>query len=270
MILVTALRSLWFPSSSFLPTALIAFAFPIVTLGAARADLIVYRNFDQFANAISTSGRTTNTVNFDSTPLGTTLTNSTFQGLVFGANMNVTGNLRVTDGAPTITGGLRAFSGSNFLGSDSGELISVGSNQSFSFSFQPNVSGVGFYFLSESQLGSSELGFRIGATSAFIDTQNGNEIPLTGGTATPSFAYFVGIVDTNPLGILSPVTVFGSLTSASFGIDNIVTAVPEPSSIIVVGFALGLGVVCRVMRKKSRKATRKVQTEMFDDGLKKQ
>ncbi len=244
----------WFPVYPLSCLSVFSIVMALVPLGRVEADLMIYRNAGLFANA--TSGRTTNVVNFDSTPVGTSLTNSNYQGMVFGANPNVQGNLIITTGAPAIAGGLKAFSGTNFLGSDAGELITLGTNQSFSFAFQSPVSAVGLYFISESSLASGELGIRIGAgagaTSAVIDPLNGNEIALAGGTATNSFAYFVGIVDTNTLGVLPSITVFpGSTTAAPFGIDNItstVTAVPEPSSLFILALVATAGLGTRAMR----------------------
>jgi len=214
-----------------------------------EAELIVYRRFADFTTA--TSGRTSNVVNFDSTSLSTEVANTTFQGLRFGANPNAS-KLWVTDGTPTFAGGLKTFSGTRFLGSDAGELITLSTNQSFTIGFQANVSAVGFYFVSNSQLASNELGFRIGTTSALIDIAN--EIPLTGGGPVDSFAYFVGIVDTNPFGVLSTLTVFPNLANAAgFGIDNIstaITAVPEPSSIVFAGLILVGGIVRRSWQTK--------------------
>ncbi len=247
-------RVSWFPVRLLSYLAVVGIVLAFVPPSRLEADLMVYRNAGLFAAA--TLGRTTNVVNFDSTPAGTSLTNSLYQGMVFGANPNIQGNLIITTGAPAITGGLKAFSGTNFLGSDAGELITLGTNQSFSFAFQSPVSAVGLYFVSESSLASGELGIRVGAgagaTSAVIDPLNGNEIALTGGTATNSFAYFVGIVDTNTFGVLPSITVFpGSTTAAPFGIDNItssVTAVPEPGSLLILSIFTSVGLVARVRR----------------------
>lgn len=240
--------------------AILAVLSGIVPFGSLKAELIVYRNSAAFTAAIA--GRNTNLVNFDATALGTEVANATFQGLTFGSNPN-TSKLWITDGTPAFGGGLRTFSPSRFLGSDAGELITLATGQSFSFGFQANVSAVGFYFISDSQLRADdgtgrELGFRIGTTTALIDNAvvNGvpNEIPLTGGGSVPSFAYFVGIVDTNPLGVLSSVTVIPNLTNAaSFGIDNIttsITAVPEPTSILLAGIIVIGGVIRRSLRTK--------------------
>ncbi len=251
-------RVSWFPV--YLPSFLSVFGIVLafVPPGRVEADLMIFRNAGLFSAAVA--GRTTNVVNFEAGPVGPPLTNSTYQGILFGANPNIQGNLIITTGAPAITGGLKAFSGTNFLGSDAGELITLGTNQSFSFAFQSPVSAVGLYFVSESSLASGELGIRVGAgagaTSAVIDPLNGNEIALTGGTATNSFAYFVGIVDTNALGVLPSVTVFpGSTTAAPFGIDNItstVTAVPEPGSLLILALAASAGLGTRARRVSRR------------------
>lgn len=248
-----------FPIKSYIYFAVVCWLGAVLLPSRVDAALIVYRNAALFAAA--TAGRTTNVVNFDSTAVGSVLTSSNYQGIVFGANPNIVGNLIVTDGSLAISNGLKAFSGTRFLGSDAGELITLGTNQSFSFSFQSNVSAVGMYIISESQLGSGEIGMRVGvgagATSAVIDPLNGNEIALTGGTATPSFAYFIGIADTNTSGILPAITVFpGSTTASAFGIDNItstITAVPEPASLLMISAAIvaGMGHCARRRTRKS-------------------
>ena len=257
---LNSLRVSWF---SFKPYALLAVVgglFSCIPPGRVEADLVTYRNAALFAAA--TAGRTTNVVNFDSTALGTVLTSSTYQGIIFGANPNIVGNLIVTDGSPAISNGLKAFSGTKFLGSDAGELITLGTNQSFAFTFQSPVSAIGLYVIAESQLASGEIGIRVGsgagATSAVIDPQNGNEIALTGGPGTNSFAYFIGIADTNLSGVLPAITVFpGSATASPFGIDNItstISAVPEPASLWMLSASIvaGLGHYARRRTRISR------------------
>ena len=147
---LNSLRVSWFCFKSYNPLAVLGLLLACFPPGRVEAELMIYRNAALFSAA--TTGRSTNVVNFDSTDISNgvfVLTNKTYQGIVFGQNASIGGNLVVTDGSTAFTGGLKAFSGKNFLGSDAGELISFGTLQSsFSFSFQSPVSAVGFYIIS--------------------------------------------------------------------------------------------------------------------------
>lgn len=233
-----------------------------IPLGKIEAALIAYRNAAQFAAA--TTGRTTNNVNFDSTSVGTVVgrpvppnpPNPAYQQIVFGSTANIGGNLIVTDGKPAVAAGLKTFSGLNFLGSSSGELITLSATQSFTFTFQTPVSAVGLYIISDGTRNSGEIGIRANGVSAVIDPLNGNEIALSGGGVQEnSFAYFLGLADQdNPALSLTSVSVFaGSSDVTGFGIDNIsstLTAVPEPSSLLILGLTTAAGFGVRACRRK--------------------
>ncbi len=242
--------------------AFFGFFMGFIPLGHIEAALIAYRNAAQFTSA--TVGRTTNLVNFDSTAVGTILgrptvptPNPPFQQIIFGSTTSIGGNLIVTDGKPAIAAGLKTFSGLNFLGSSAGELITLAANQSFTFTFQTPVSAVGLYIISDGTRNSGEIGIRANGVSAVIDPLNGNEIALSGGgVQSDSFAYFLGLADAvNPGLNLTSVSVFaGTSDVTGFGIDNIsttLTAVPEPSSVLVLSVSASLGFGLRLWRRKT-------------------
>lgn len=73
------------------------------------------------------------------------------------------------------------------------------------------------------------------------------------GSTTSSFAYFLGVAeDTNPANVFTRVTITGSAAGAGFGIDNItsVSAVPEPSSLVLLASVSIAGWYYRVLRRK--------------------
>ena len=164
----------------------------------------------------------------------------------------------MTDGKPAIAQGLKTFSGLNFLGSSAGELMTLAANQSFTFTFQTPVSAVGLYIISDGFRNLDEIGIRANGVSAAIDpgVGNVNEITLSGGgVQSDSFAYFLGLADpVNPALTLTSVSVFaGPSFVTGFGIDNIsssLTAVPEPSSLFILGVAASVGCGVRVWRRK--------------------
>jgi len=248
---------LWLTRIAFL--VLFVGVFPF---GQAEAGFTFYRNAALFA--ADTVGRATNLVNFDSTALGTVVarpvppnpTNPPFQQILFGSTTNIGGNLIVTDGKPAIAAGLKTFSALNFLGSSAGELMTLAANQSFMFTFQTPVSAVGLYIISDGTRNSGEIGIRANGVSAVIDPLNGNEIALSGGgIQSDSFAYFLGLADKDNPGLtLTSVSVFaGPGDVTGFGIDNIsstLTAVPEPSSLMLLGLTASIGFGVRVWRRK--------------------
>ena len=252
------------PSHRLSRIAFLGFVMCFIPLGHVEAALIAYRNAAQFVTA--TAGRTTNLVNFDTTAVGTILgrpvvptPNPPFQQIVFGSTSSIGGNLIVTDGKPAIAQGLKTFSGLNFLGSSAGELITLAANQSFTFTFQNPVSAVGLYIISDGTRNSGEIGIRANGVSAVIDPLNGNEIALTGAGLADSFAYFLGLADAvNPALTLTSVSVFaGPGDVIGFGIDNIsttVTAVPEPSSLVLLGLTASIGFGVRTWRRKRNAA----------------
>jgi hypothetical protein len=226
----TTLVSMWLPQAS-----------------VVRADLFTYTNANQFATAIA--GRVPTTVNFDSSADGTVIpNNSIYQQIRFDPNNTVNGDLIVSNGSVSFAPGLRTFSGSNYLGSSIGDVI----KQSFVFSFQSPMNSVGLYIISPSQLGTGEVGITVGSTSVLINRLEEISLASTGGN-TPSFAYFLGIAESNPSIGFTAVTVNPNISGIvdGIGIDNIsFTAVPEPSTFLTLtGFAMAIGLCSSSPRK---------------------
>ena len=138
--------SLFTPRVSWFSLALGTIAMAALPTGRGEAALITFTRLADFETAASL--RNTNLETFESYPVGGNVSN--VPGLTFGAIPN--GNLlQVTDGTPTFGAlGLKAF-GTKYLGSDAGELISLGAGQSFTISFKSNMSAIGFFFIKETK-----------------------------------------------------------------------------------------------------------------------
>jgi hypothetical protein len=205
-------------------------------IGRVHADLFTYNNSAGFNAAIA--GRPLSTITFDTSADGTVVPNNTFfQGVRFDPNNSVTGDLIVTNGNVTFSPGLKTFSGLNYLGSNVGDVI----KQSFVFQFQTPVNSVGMYIISPSQLNSGEVGITVGTSNSLISSLNEIDLGPTAGNLTRSFAYFIGIVESNPALSFSSVTVNPNLSGIvdGIGIDNLsFTAVPEPSTFACLSLAL--------------------------------
>ncbi|MEQ1824807.1 MAG: PEP-CTERM sorting domain-containing protein [Pirellula sp.] len=216
------------------------------------ADLFTYNNSANFNTAIA--GRAATTINFDvnagGAPIadGTVLpNNSFFQGIRFDPNNSVTGDLIVTNGSVAFSPGLKTFSGLNYLGSSVGDVI----KQSFVFQFQLPVTSVGLYIISPSELLSNEVGISVGTTSSLISSTTVIDLGPTAGSLTRSFAYFIGIVESNPALTFTNLTVNPNLSGVvdGIGIDNITfTAVPEPTSLLSICMAALVAVFFRRKR----------------------
>lgn len=203
--------------------------FGLVGVRTAHADFVTYTNATQFNTAIS--GRTPTTVNFDTSADGTVIApNSVYQQIIFDPTNAVNGDLIVTNGNVSFSPGLKTFSGLNYLGSSIGDVI----KQTFTFNFQTPMNSVGLYIISPSQLNNSEVGITVGTTTALINIADEINLGPSAGNLTPSFAYFLGIVQTFPLQGFTSVTVNPNRSGIvdGVGIDNIsFTAVPEPGTL---------------------------------------
>jgi hypothetical protein len=219
----------------------------VLPINSAKSALVSYNSFSLYSSAIS--GRALTTINFDGLAAGTQLPNTFSGGIRYDHANAVNGNLIVTDGATTFSpNGLQTFSGSNYLGSDIGDLV----RQSFTIDFQNPINSVGLFFISESQLESNESAISVNGTPSSISVAT--EIPLTGTSGrVGSFAYFVGLVETNANAGFTSVTISPRAAApflAEVGIDNLVfSAVPEPSTLTLLAL---IGAATIMIRSRTR------------------
>lgn len=175
-------------------------------------------------------------------------------------------SLRITDGrdafpigtdtgTPSTVAGINTVSPTNFLGVSiaNGEMISSSMTNSLTMTFFAPSNAIGLYVISSEQLNANEVALRVGASTLSINIAD--EVPLAGGGKTTGYAYFLGIFDSNPLTTFSsadlllnePVT--GPIR---VGIDSMIVAVPEPSSIAFCFLGLGAASLVRIRRTKRK------------------
>jgi hypothetical protein len=206
-------------------------------------DFITHTTLASFQTA--NTGRATNTINFDSVTAPTPVSNSTF----FQSQVRFElPNLLITDGRtgfPAGSGdpistldGLNTISGSFFLGSTTGgDLI----DRSMNLTFSNPINAIGMYFVTFEQLDTTDASLQVGSTIGNLSPAN--EIVLAGTGKTSSFAYFVGITQTDPSATFTTARIqLGTSFPVRIGLDNVITAVPEPNSLLLYGL-WGVGLV---------------------------
>jgi hypothetical protein len=227
----------------------------------ARADLIFHTTETTFTPAIS--GRPRTILNFD----GINEYNSPIaSGSFYNNTVSFSTALRITDGRdgfstgsgqPASVPGLNTHSGTNFLGTGNAasfELISgsTSSITSITLNFRVPSNGIGLYVISDENLNDSDVSLRVGTFNASL---NGNAFVELNGNANKatSFGYFLGITETNPSSMFSSAELRiapRSLEPIRFGIDSMIVAVPEPSSIAFCVLGLAAASLVRIRRTK--------------------
>jgi len=240
----------WFAASFHACTMLVLFSQSACRVDAALVSYTLESTFNT-----ATAGRRGTPQTFEGIAVGTALSNVVRDGIRYDTNNQVGGGgLIVTNGNAAVTPGentLRTVSPVNFLGAAAPGNFDTITN-TFVFDFLTPVSGVGLYIISNGFFSSGEISLTFGGQIASLNPAN--EIQFAGsGSTTSSFAYFLGVAeDTNPANVFTRVTITGSAAGAGFGIDNItsVSAVPEPSSLVLLASVSIAGWYYRVLRRK--------------------
>jgi hypothetical protein len=207
----------------------------VLFAGSADALPIAYTDSVAFLNALP--GPAT-TLDFDSTAAGTTLASgSTLEGITFTYDFGGV-ELAVTDGNQFGGGGpFDTTSGANFLGTDDADLLQDGDD--FSLSFAP-VNAIGMFFITADALNDDDITLTAGGATASLMAA---DVEQTLGDGSEVF--FLGLVDSAAAFTSAGVATIGG-GFFLYNVDDIVTAVPEPGTFVLLGAALlGLTVIRR-------------------------
>lgn len=171
---------------------------------------------------------TANTLNFESqgagsiVPSGSGLGGITFNYDFGGVQMAVTDGNQYGGGGPWDT-----TSGSQFLGSDDGDLLQDGDD--FGLSFGP-VNAIGLYFITIDAMFDDDIILTAAGISAGLLASSSTSLP-DGGEA-----YFLGIIDDSNSFTSAEVSTIGG-GFFFYNVDDIVTAVaavPVPGSVLLL------------------------------------
>jgi hypothetical protein len=173
--------------------------------------------FDSYQPMIQTE------LDFDSLPTGTIASGSTIDDITF--TYSFTGGVELT-----VTDAFDATSGANSLGTnDGGDALQDGDD--LNFTFASPIKGFGLYIISPDTLEDGDFELTIGATTASLVAANIQNTLGDGGKV-----WFLGIQsDDATLFSSASLTTHGGGGAFTYNLDNFVTAVPEPSSLFLIG-----------------------------------
>ncbi len=196
----------------------------------ANADLITFIDRASFDAA-----GPVNLIDFESASVGTVSDGNTISGITFSYNFGGV-NLTVEDLFDTT-------SGTKYLGTDDGGVLQDGDDLTFSFS---PVGGFGLYIISQDPLLDGDFTLTSGAVTASLSVAS---IQQTLGDG--SSVWFLGL-RSNSLDAFSSAVLetHGGGGAFLYNLDDVitanVTAVPEPSSAVLIVAAFGIFAVRRV------------------------
>jgi len=211
--------------------ALLGLAFSSSVFALATA----YTDYPTFVSVLPGAATT---LDFESATAGTLITSgSSIGGITFTYNFGPV-SMAVTDGAQFGGGGpFDTTSGSNFLGTDDGDLFQDGDNFSMSFSA---VNALGMFFITADEMLDDDITLAAGGVTASLVVADLYDTLNDG-----SFVYFLGIID--PAATFASASVATSAADGGpyflYNVDDIVTAnteasVPLPSTLVLMLGAL--------------------------------
>ena len=223
----------------------------LLAASAVQAATMMYHDKATFDAAVS--GLWVSTEDFEGTAAGTTIATTTGIGDITYTYSFGGVQLAVTDGAQFGGGGpFVTTSGSNFLGTDDGDVLQGGDDITFSFAA---THAIGLYIISaenpfvpktifdpEQTIFSGDLELTINGGSVLLDVSQGTLL-----SDDESYAYFLGIYDdTNTFTEASLTAADDAIGAILYNIDDIILAqehtVPEPGTLALFGLGLaGLG-----------------------------
>ena len=154
--------------------------------------------------------------------------------------------LIVTDGTAAGGGGpFATTSAPNFLGTTDLDVLLDGDDLALGFS---GASAIGLFIITAEVPGTTlfdgDLGLAAAGITAFLDVDAVEQ------TLPDGIVYFLGVIDPAASFSSASLDSFGGGGAFAFNVDDVVTAVPEPGTALMV--ALGLLVICRLQSKSCR------------------
>lgn len=212
-------------------------------LGVAPAHAVLVGYTDRASFDAAISGLTAHTVDFEGAATGTTFASGTgTDGLTFTYAIAGPSTLQVSSTFGTT-------SAPNYLGLDNPDTaFYLGDSFTINFSTGP-VLGVGLYLIAGSDAQAGDLELSVGAASVANGAVPDVLVP-------DGQAFFLGLVETNPLAAFTSATVRGIIPAGdpnaflAFTADDITRAAAGPASIPEPGAAglllLGIGLLARL------------------------
>jgi hypothetical protein len=229
---------MYLPPANFrsLSSFSIALFFVTLTFNPASAGLITYVDRSGF-DAVGP----VNLIDFETSSVGSITSGGTLSGITFTYNFGGV-NLTVDDQFDTT-------SGVNYLGTDDGGVLQDGDDLSFSFS---PVGGFGIYLISQDLLLDGDFTLTSGTATASLSALSVQQTLGDG-----SSVWFLGIRSTGADTFSSAMLeTHGGGGAFLYNLDDIVTAnvtaVPEPSSLVLLMSVAGI-FGCRRFLKPLRK-----------------
>jgi len=148
--------------------------------------------------------------------------------------------LIVTDGTAAGGGGpFSTTSSPNFLGTTDFDVLLDGDDLAFGFS---SANAIGLFIITAEVPGTTlfdgDLGLAAAGATALLDVDAVEQ------TLSDGIVFFLGVIDPAATFSSASLDTFGGGGAFAYNVDDVVTAVPEPGTALMV--ALGLLILCRL------------------------
>lgn len=229
-------------------TCLLVIASSVIVSGgqSASAGITTFFNSGLYQNAINLTNaseqRTDTFEGFSNGPVGSIINNSgslTTSGPTLTSTYGITSNIQfAVDNSVTPT---RTLGINDIIEPDITENLTIG--------FNKNLRGIGFELLTDDTIGGVLGDFVVTVQSQLGSNFTTTEVFATSAISTPLpnnyRSYFFGFVGDTANDYILRVSVNTTSALNAFRLDNVATAVPEPTSMALVGCALAFGALRR-------------------------
>jgi hypothetical protein len=205
---------------------------------AAGAVPTLYTDSGDFLTALPGAATT---ASFDSLSSGDTIASGgSADGITFTYAFGGGVELIVTDGTAAGGGGpFDTTSPPNFLGTTDFDVLLDGDDLVLGFS---SANAIGLFIITAEDPGvtlfDGDIGLTAGGATAFLDVDAVEQ------TLSDGIVFFLGVIDPAAGFTSASLDTYGGGGAFAYNVDDVVTAVPEPGTALVLG--LGLLILCRL------------------------